>query len=62
LLKIRGLSQELYESHLMLKKNQVIAEILRIGEHISKRKLASPAEVTEKLGTYIDQFITRTKT
>ena len=62
LLKIRGLSQELYESHTMLKKNQVIAEILRIGEHISKRKLSSPAEVTDKLGSYIEQFIARIKT
>jgi hypothetical protein len=45
----------------LLKKNQVIAEILRIGEHITKRKLTSPAEVTEKLGGYIEQFIARVK-
>jgi hypothetical protein len=61
LLKIRGLSQELFDSHVLLKKNQVIAEILRIGEHITKRKLTSPAEVTEKLGGYIEQFIARVK-
>lgn len=61
LFKIRKLTQELYDSHLILKKNSVIAEILRIGEHINKRKLSSPSEVTEKLGSYIEQFIARNK-
>lgn len=59
LLKIKGLTQELYDSNVLLKKNQVIAEILRIGEHVTKRKLKSPAEVTEKLGNYIEQFVSR---
>lgn len=61
LFKIRGLTQELFDCNLILKKNAVIAEVLRIGEHINKRKLESPAEVTEKLGSYIEQFITRVK-
>lgn len=61
LLKIRNLTQDLYDSQNILKKNNVIAEILRIGEHINKRKLNSPYEVTEKLGSYIEQFVSRNK-
>ena len=61
LLKIKALVQDLFEAHLMLKKNSVIAEVLRIGEHINKRILSSPGEVTEKLGSYIEQFIIRNR-
>ena len=61
LYKIKNLTAELYESNIILKNNSMIAEILKIGEHINKRALASPSEVTEKLGSYIESAILRNK-
>ena len=61
LFKIKNLTQELFECSVMLKKNSVIAEILGIGEHINRRKLVSPAEVTDKLGSYIEKVIAKNK-
>jgi hypothetical protein len=61
LFKIRGLTQELFDANLLLKKTATIAEILKIGDHINRRSLLSPSEVTEKLGSYIEQAVERIK-